>query len=332
MKYHFVVNGYAKDARRQMEEQAGFARKYLGGLVQGEAIIYCKSAEDIQELQANHAKEAIIITGSQYVPEAILETLCARADSGGLYIFGSDGSGVELAVRMAARLSGSSATEVGALHLPEKQKLTEVGALHLPEKQEATYEICKLYISKKVYANHMEAVFSMDQGPFCISLARGVGRQELNQGGFAVKEEIACKPQWEYLVSQEFYPEDAEVGLADAKVILAAGRGVNGKVNMAVVDEAAKHLGAEVAVSRPAAMNVWKPMDRLIGVSGVLAEPEICITAGVSGAAAFYAGIEKSKFIAAINTDGNAPIMKMADVAIEGDFLPILEELIKISK
>ncbi len=318
MKYHFVVNGYAKDARRQMEEQAGFARKYLGGLVQGEAIIYCKSAEDIQELQANHAKEAIIITGSQYVPEAILETLCARADSGGLYIFGSDGSGVELAVRMAARLSGSSATEVGALHLPEKQ--------------EAAYEICKLYISKKVYANHMEAVFSMDQGPFCISLARGVGRQELNQGGFAVKEEIACKPQWEYLVSQEFYPEDAEVGLADAKVILAAGRGVNGKVNMAVVDEAAKHLGAEVAVSRPAAMNVWKPMDRLIGVSGVLAEPEICITAGVSGAAAFYAGIEKSKFIAAINTDGNAPIMKMADVAIEGDFLPILEELIKISK
>ena len=87
-----------------------------------------------------------------------------------------------------------------------------------------------------------------------------------------------------------------------------------------------------VAVSRPAAMNAWKPMNRLIGVSGAMVGPEVCITAGVSGAAAFYAGIEKSKFIVAINTDEKAPIMKMADVAIVDDFLPIMEELNNICK
>jgi electron transfer flavoprotein alpha subunit len=85
--------------------------------------------------------------------------------------------------------------------------------------------------------------------------------------------------------------------------------------------------GGEVGVSRPAAMNAWAPMERLIGVSGAMVAPEICITAGVSGAAAFYSGIEKSRFIVAVNTDEKAPIMKKADVAIVDDFVPVLEAL-----
>jgi electron transfer flavoprotein alpha subunit len=47
----------------------------------------------------------------------------------------------------------------------------------------------------------------------------------------------------------------------------------------------------------------------------------------VSGAAAFYSGIEKSRFIVAVNTDEKAPIMKKADVAIVDDFVPVLEAL-----
>ena len=74
-------------------------------------------------------------------------------------------------------------------------------------------------------------------------------------------------------------------------------------------------------------MNAWAPMNRLIGVSGAMLQPDICITAGVSGAAAFYAGIEKSKFIVAINTDGQAPIMKKADVAVADDFVPVIKAL-----
>lgn len=83
-------------------------------------------------------------------------------------------------------------------------------------------------------------------------------------------------------------------------------------------------------VSRPAAMNAWMPMNHLVGVSGAMASPQICITAGVSGAAAFYAGIEKSKFIAAINTDEHAPIMKNADVVIVEDFKPFITALNQI--
>ena len=90
------------------------------------------------------------------------------------------------------------------------------------------------------------------------------------------------------------------------------------KENMEILTELADRTGGMTGVSRPAAMNAWMPMNHLVGVSGAMASPQICITAGVSGAAAFYAGIEKSKFIAAINTDEHAPIMKNADVVIVG--------------
>ena len=220
---------------------------------------------------------------------------------------------------MAARLSGSSVTEVQKIWISE-------------EAEEYCGSNKKIYANKMIYANQMEAAFVMEKGPYCISLARGLERRELKIGDFIVKQEVICGYKAGHIVSQEFYPEALEDGLENAKVILAAGRGVKNKENMTVIDETAKRLGAEVAVSRPAAMNAWKPMNRLIGVSGAMVGPDICITAGVSGAAAFYAGIEKSKFIVAINTDEKAPIMKMADVAIIDDFLPVMEEIKNVCK
>ena len=78
MRYHFVVNGYADDVLRQMEEQMGFAQKYLNGMEQGEAIIYCRSAEDVQKLERHHSKEAVLISAREYAPEAVLHGLCDR--------------------------------------------------------------------------------------------------------------------------------------------------------------------------------------------------------------------------------------------------------------
>ena len=54
------------------------------------------------------------------------------------------------------------------------------------------------------------------------------------------------------------------------------------------------------------------------------------IMAGVSGSAAFYAGIEKAKTIVAINTDIRAPIIKASDVAVIDDYKAVMAELAKI--
>ena len=352
MRYHFVVNGYADDVCRQMEEQAGFAEQYLSGFKQGEAIIYCREEEDIRKLEVHHAKEAVLIRAPQYVPEMVLDVLCGQADAKELYIFGNDDSSIELAVRMAARLSGSSVAEAEKLYPAEEEEphpTAEEEVSYPAAEEEVSYQQAgeeepypaadtekehekdlQISVEKMVYANHMKGTFAMEKGPYCISLARGGERRELEAGAFVIKEEMICRTGAEHIVSQEFYPEESEAGLENARIILAAGRGIRNKENMAVIDEAARCLGAEVAVSRPAAMNAWKPMNRLVGVSGAMVSPDICITAGISGAAALYAGIEKSGFIVAVNTDEKAPIMKMADVAVVEDFLPVMKELIAI--
>jgi electron transfer flavoprotein alpha subunit len=89
-------------------------------------------------------------------------------------------------------------------------------------------------------------------------------------------------------------------------------------------------MGAAFGVSRPVAMNAWAPLDRLVGVSGMRAAPGLCIVVGASGAPAFYWGIEKAAFIAAIDTDEHAPIVRNADVAILDDGVAVIEELAQI--
>ena len=79
-------------------------------------------------------------------------------------------------------------------------------------------------------------------------------------------------------------------------------------------------------------MNAWLPVDRLIGVSGTILKNNLAIILGVSGAPAFYTGVEKCKHIISINTDKDAPITKKSDLAICGDCTEIFTKFSKLVK
>lgn len=309
MRYHCIINAYSDDAIRQMEEFNAFQEAFLKDAEQGEAYLLCRGNEEIELPARNIAKNAVAVVAPDYSPEAILEILEQEASPEDLYIFGSGYSGIELSVRLSERLGGSSVTSVHALDLKES-----------------------LTVRKMVYANHMEGTFAMKKGPYCISLAKGMERKEAQEGGFHIERELRCREENDFVVSRETMKEESAGGLSEARLVVAAGRGIRNKENARFLEEAAKAFGGELGASRPVAMNAWTPMSRLIGVSGEMIAPEVCITAGVSGAAAFYAGIEKSKFIVAINTDEQAPIMKKADVAIADDFMPVIQSLREIVK
>ena len=104
------------------------------------------------------------------------------------------------------------------------------------------------------------------------------------------------------------------------------------KADAQYLKQIADTIGANFGVSRPVAMSAWAPLHRLVGVSGSMTKADVCIVAGASGAAAFYAGIEKSKFIVAINTDIRAPINKTSDVTIIDDYKAVLAELVKVMR
>ncbi|MGD2063371.1 MAG: electron transfer flavoprotein subunit alpha/FixB family protein [Nitrospirota bacterium] len=117
--------------------------------------------------------------------------------------------------------------------------------------------------------------------------------------------------------------------LRDAEVVVAVGRGIRSQEGVALAARLAELLGAELAGSRPVCDEGWIPDDHQIGSSGVTVAPRLYLALGVSGAIQHTMGMHQSRRIVAINRDPNAPIFRIADVAVVGDLGEILPELIR---
>jgi len=110
---------------------------------------------------------------------------------------------------------------------------------------------------------------------------------------------------------------------------VAAGRGVRDKDDLALIEDLAHQLGAEVAASRPVCDNGWLPMDRQVGSSGQTVSPKLYVAVGISGAIQHIVGMKGSQTIVAINKDPDAPIFEVADYGIAGDLYDVVPALIE---
>ncbi|MGI6149119.1 MAG: electron transfer flavoprotein subunit alpha [Firmicutes bacterium] len=128
------------------------------------------------------------------------------------------------------------------------------------------------------------------------------------------------------VISSEKKPP--QTSLADAEVVVAAGRGVRSKGDLAMLEELAELLGGQLGVTRPLVEAGWADYTRQIGLSGRTIRPKLLITVGVSGAVQFAAGASGAELIIAINSDPNAPIFNIAHYGLVGDLYPIVEGLI----
>jgi electron transfer flavoprotein alpha subunit len=109
------------------------------------------------------------------------------------------------------------------------------------------------------------------------------------------------------------------VSLADAKVVVSAGRGAGSPEGFAGVEELAALLGGAVGCSRAVTMAGWRPHTDQVGQTGTKIAPELYIACGISGATQHMAGCKGAKRILAVNTDPEAPILARADYAVIGD-------------
>jgi electron transfer flavoprotein alpha subunit len=122
------------------------------------------------------------------------------------------------------------------------------------------------------------------------------------------------------------------VDLSQAERIVSVGRGIKEQSNIALAQQLADALGAELAASRPICDSGWLPMERQVGSSGQTVAPKLYLALGISGAIQHLVGMKGANTIVAINKDPDAPIFEVADFGIVGDLFEIVPAMIAALK
>ena len=120
-----------------------------------------------------------------------------------------------------------------------------------------------------------------------------------------------------------------KVTIADAEIVVSAGRGMKGPEHWGMIEELASVLGAATACSKPVSDIGWRPHSEHVGQTGKPVASNLYIAVGISGAIQHIAGINSSKVKVVINTDPEAPFFKVADYGVVGDAFTVVPQLIE---
>lgn len=126
----------------------------------------------------------------------------------------------------------------------------------------------------------------------------------------------------------EIQPPDAStMDLAEAPRILGGGAGLTDADAFDQLQRIAARLGASMGVTRVITDRGWAEHTRQIGTTGVVVDPDLYISFGISGAVQHTSGLGHPDHIISVNTDAHCPMMQISDVAIVADANDVLDAL-----
>jgi len=193
----------------------------------------------------------------------------------------------------------------------------------------------KRVFTRRIFLGKLDADVVSDGGPpTFVTFQSGAfrGDQAVKGSGAAIEELSVDVSEPRMKPEAPFQEAKQAVDLSKADVIVAVGRGIKSKDNLALAEKLAEALGGDLAASRPICDAEWLPIDRQIGSSGQTVAPKLYVAIGISGAIQHLVGMKNSQTIVAINKDPEAPIFDIADYGIVGDLfeaLPVLTAEIK---
>lgn len=313
MNYVIILNGFVNNISQQVANVANFVVKYIDHSLNGDVIAFYATDAQKSEIVGNAiGRKLFLIKVNRYHPENFLKILTNHGEKPyDIYLFQEGIIGNELSVRLSCRLGGSALASVDRVSV-------------VPSRI-----VCR----KPVYSGFMAAEIILEKKPFCLSISKGaIDKSYIESTPYSDIIEILKDKHTisDHILEYHLEEKKHTVSLDEIKFIVVGGNGLGSKTKVKQLQQMAEAIDAGFGVSKPVVMNAFIEMSRLIGVSGSIIHPDLCLTVAVSGSPAFFCGIENSQFIVSINSDKYAPIIKKSDVSIIDDYKPVMRELVRL--
>jgi len=187
-----------------------------------------------------------------------------------------------------------------------------------------------LVVTRPCYGGSVIARVSAkaDSGPYFVTVRPKIFPEAKEGSGEVIAEtvDVACF-ETGAIVKEVKSESGGTINLAEADVIVAAGRGIRGEENVAVINELADSLHAAFGASRAIVDAGWTEYKFQVGQTGRTVNPKLYVAVGISGAIQHLVGMRSSQYIVAVNKDKDAPIFNIANYGIVGDLFEIVPAL-----
>lgn len=274
------------------------------------AVVFGKGVEALAPELAKFGADKVFVADddvfASYNTGAFVAQMVAmiKEFSPNAVLFAHSFNGRDMASRLAQKLDAGLATDAVAAEISDGKGL----------------------FTRAIYAGKALAKVEVTGSPVLATIRPGVWEVGSTAGaGAVVKAATAATAADVYQVVKSFVATvSARPELTEAAVVVSGGRGCKGPEGIKLVEQLADLLGAAVGGSRASIDSGWLGHELQVGQTGKVVLPNLYIACGISGAIQHLAGMSSSKFIAAVNTDTEAPIFNVSDFGVVADLFKVI--------
>jgi electron transfer flavoprotein alpha subunit len=234
--------------------------------------------------------------------EALTQLLISLAENYSHIAAASSATGRDVLPRLAAKLDIMPVTDVIAVHDPQR-------------------------FDRPVYAGNAIETVTTAQARTLLTFRISAFDPVAANSDAPIEEVTENKVESAVRLIEEFRTQSDTAELGTARIVVGGGVSFGSKENFALAEKLARRLGAAIGATRAAVDAGYAPNDWQVGQTGKTIAPDLYIAIGISGALQHLAGIGGAKKIIAINSDPEAPLVKLADLSLIGDLFEIVPAL-----